>query len=169
MIKYNFNINSHPYQVEVENIQDGKAKVCVNGQEYEVLIEGGAPAQVTRSAKSAEGIGIQPSAVALTGPVGAAASGEASGSVGTVSSIGPKCPGAAVPQGQTGIPAPLPGTITEVLVGPGQSVKKGERVLVLESMKIGNDITSPCDGTVKEILVSQGDSVQEDDILVIIG
>jgi len=41
--------------------------------------------------------------------------------------------------------------------------------LVLESMKIGNDITSPRDGVVKEILVSQGDSVQEDDILVIIG
>ncbi len=159
MIKYNFNINSHPYQVEVENIQDGKAKVCVNGQEYEVLIEGGAPAEVKRGVKPAEGIGLQPSA---TAPF------NSDGSVGTSSSIGPKGP-AAVPQGQTGIPAPLPGTITEVLVGPGQSVKKGERILVLESMKIGNDITSPRDGIVKEILVIQGDSVQEDDILVIIG
>lgn len=162
MIKYNFNINSHPYQVEVENIQDGKAKVCVNGQEYEVLIEGGAPAQVTRSAKSAKGIGIQTNATAQT------AVGMQTGPVGANGSIGPKGQ-AAVPQGQTGIPAPLPGTITEVLVGPGQNVKKGERVLVLESMKIGNDITSPCDGAVKEILVTQGDSVQEDDILVIIG
>ncbi len=166
MIKYNFKINSHPYQVEVENIQDGKAKVCVNGQEYEVLIEGGAPAQVKRFAKSAEGIGIQPNtaaAVNSAGPSGAAASN------GSVSAIGPKGPGTAVPQGQAGIPAPLPGTVTEVLVSPGQSIKKGERVLVLESMKIGNDITSPCDGAVKEILVTQGDSVQEDDILVIIG
>ncbi len=162
MIKYNFNINSHPYQVEVENIQDGKAKVCVNGQEYEVLIEGGAPAEVKRSVKPAEGIGIQPFAPAQT------AVGMQTGPAGANGSIGPKGP-AAVPQGQTGIPAPLPGTITEVLVGPGQSVKKGERILVLESMKIGNDITSPRDGIVKEILVIQGDSVQEDDILVIIG
>ncbi len=164
MIKYNFNINSHPYQVEVENIQDGKAKVCVNGQEYEVLIEGGAPAQVKRSAKTDEGIGLQTSTAVPASPAAQIAPARQAVSVGVA---GPS--GAAVPKGQTGIPAPLPGTITEVLVRSGQSVIKGERVLVLESMKIGNDITSPRDGVVKEILVSQGDSVQEDDILVIIG
>ncbi len=158
MIKYNFTINSHPYLVEVGNIQDGKANVCVNGQDYEVVIEGGAPAQVSRSVKPAEGIGIQASESAPT---------SSARQVDSARPLGPSGP--TVQAGQTGIPAPLPGTITNVLVRIGQSVRKGERVLVLESMKIENDITAAQDGIVKEILVTKGDSVQEDDTLIIIG
>ncbi len=163
MIKYNFNINSHPYQVEVDRLEGDMAKVTVNGQLYEVKIEGGAPAQVKRSVKPAESIGIQTSKAVQaneeTQPVSVGMT--HSGSMAALS-------GAAVPQGRTGIPAPLPGTITEVLVSPGQSVRKGERLLVLESMKIGNDITSPRDGTVTDIPANKGDAVQEDQILVII-
>lgn len=149
MIKYDFTINSNHYQVEVGALQDGRAQVTVNGTAYDVEIEGGVPASVKPAPKAAAGIGIQ-SAPAI--PVQAAPKAEAQG------------PG----EGQIGIPAPLPGTVTNVLVSKGQKVSKGERVLVLESMKIENDITSPQDGTVCEVLAAKGDSVQEDQMLIIV-
>ncbi len=67
------------------------------------------------------------------------------------------------------ISAPLPGTITNVNVKVGQSVKKGEVLVVLEAMKMANDIVSEWDGTVKNILVQQGASVNVGDALVEIG
>ncbi len=157
MIKYNFTINSHPYQVEVNRLEGETAKVTVNGHLYEVKIEGGAAA------------GIKPLSKASPATASSAASPVVSTSpaAGTNQATTP-AKDRSISQGETGVPAPLPGTITEVVVSQGQSIKKGERLLVLESMKIGNDITSPQDGTVKEILISKGDVVQEDQILVII-
>ncbi len=67
------------------------------------------------------------------------------------------------------ISAPLPGTITSVSVKVGQSVKKGEVLVVLEAMKMANDIVSEWDGTVKNVLVQQGASVNVGDALVEIG
>lgn len=67
------------------------------------------------------------------------------------------------------ISAPLPGTITSVNVQVGKSVKKGEVLVVLEAMKMANDIVSEWDGTVKNILVQQGASVNVGDALVEIG
>lgn len=67
------------------------------------------------------------------------------------------------------ISAPLPGTITNVNVKVGQSVKKGEVLVILEAMKMANDIVSEWDGTVKNILVQQGASVNVGDALVEIG
>ncbi len=77
-------------------------------------------------------------------------------------------PAAASVGGKT-ISAPLPGTITNVNVKVGQSVKKGEVLVVLEAMKMANDIVSEWDGTVKNILVQQGASVNVGDALVEIG
>ena len=77
-------------------------------------------------------------------------------------------PAAASVGGKT-ISAPLPGTITNVNVKVGQSVKKGEVLVVLEAMKMANDIVSGWDGTVKNILVQQGASVNVGDALVEIG
>lgn len=62
--------------------------------------------------------------------------------------------------------APLPGTITAVKVANGQAVKKGDVLLVMEAMKMANDITAECDGTVKNVFVQQGASVNVGDALV---
>ncbi len=68
----------------------------------------------------------------------------------------------------TNVPSPMPGTILSVNVAAGQAVKTGEVLLVLEAMKMENDIVAPCDGTVKQVLVSKGSTVNTDDVLVVI-
>ena len=69
----------------------------------------------------------------------------------------------------TAVTAPLPGTITSINVKEGDQVKVGDTVLVMEAMKMANNITAECDGTVKAILVQQGAQVQSGDALVEIG
>ena len=70
--------------------------------------------------------------------------------------------------GGTNVPSPMPGTILSVNVAAGQAVKTGDVLMVLEAMKMENDIVAPCDGTVKQLLVSKGSTVNTDDILAII-
>ena len=72
-------------------------------------------------------------------------------------------PGAGAP-----VKAPLPGVVTKILASEGQAVKKGETVLVLEAMKMENNITAEADGTVSGICVSAGDSVMEGTTLITI-
>ena len=76
---------------------------------------------------------------------------------------------AAAPVGGNKINSPLPGSVISVAVTEGQSVKKGDTLLVLESMKMENPILSDCDGTVTKIAVAAGQSVMQDDLLVVIG
>ncbi|HHV73796.1 MAG TPA: biotin/lipoyl-binding protein [Thermoanaerobacterium sp.] len=64
------------------------------------------------------------------------------------------------------INAPMPGTILDVKVNQGQAVKKGDVLLILEAMKMENEITSPYDGTVISINVSKGASVNTGDVLL---
>lgn len=70
--------------------------------------------------------------------------------------------------GGTNVVSPMPGTILSVNASVGQSVKSGDVLMVLEAMKMENDIVAPCDGTVKQLLVSKGSTVNTDDILAII-
>ena len=65
--------------------------------------------------------------------------------------------------------APLPGLIREVLVSEGDQVKKGQKIMVLEAMKMENEINADSDGTITSLLVSKGDSVQGGDPLATIG
>ncbi|MDF1821278.1 MAG: sodium-extruding oxaloacetate decarboxylase subunit alpha [Alcanivoracaceae bacterium] len=67
------------------------------------------------------------------------------------------------------VPAPLAGNIFKVLVKPGQAVKQGEKILVLEAMKMETDVSAPRDGTVVSVSVKEGDSVAVGDALVTIG
>lgn len=82
----------------------------------------------------------------------------------------PAAPAAAAAPSASGtnVPSPMPGTILSVNVAAGQAVKTGEVLLVLEAMKMENDIVAPCDGTVKQVLVSKGSTVNTDDVLVVI-
>ena len=63
----------------------------------------------------------------------------------------------------------MPGTVLDVKVAQGASVKKGDILLILEAMKMENEILAPCDGTVKQIVAAKGASVNSGDALVVIG
>ena len=64
--------------------------------------------------------------------------------------------------------SPLPGSITKILVTPGQAVKKGETLLMMEAMKMENEIKAEKDGVVAEIKVTVGQNVMNDDVLLTI-
>ena len=66
------------------------------------------------------------------------------------------------------INAPIPGKITQVVASPGQAVKAGEVVLILEAMKMQNEIVAPANGTVKSIAVSAGQTVKTGELLAVV-
>lgn len=145
MKEYRFKINGNPYEVCVDKIENGTATVLVNGAEYSVEIEGQAKAVPAVKAPAA------PAAVQAAAPAAAAA---------------PK----AAPAAGDGAPvkSPLPGVILDVAVKVGDSVKVGDRLVVLEAMKMENNIDSDRAGVVKSIAVNRGDSVLEGDVLLTI-
>ena len=116
-----------------------KYRVTVNGTTYEVDVE-----QVGSEAASVSPVSSAPAAPPVQAPASAPA---ASGN-------GEK------------VVAPMPGTILKVNVMPGSAVKAGDSLLVLEAMKMENDIAAPCDGTIASVSVSQGASVSTGDVLV---
>ena len=140
MKEYKFKIGGKEYNVTV-NPKEGKLfDVTVNGATYEVESEN-AP-------------------VAAPAPQPAAAPAQAA-------------PAAAAPAAKPAgagekVASPLPGVIIEISVKEGQQVKAGQKVAVLEAMKMENEIPAPKDGTVTEILVHKGDTLQEGDPIVTI-
>ena len=70
---------------------------------------------------------------------------------------------------ETGVKAPMPGLIIRVLVEVGDVVERNEKMVILESMKMENELRAPRDGVVTAVTVSAGASVEKDQILVIIG
>lgn len=149
MKEYRFKINGKEYNVAVNSVDGGNASVTVNGVDYNVEMEGGAPA------------GVQPQA-APAAPAPAAA--QASAPQPSQASASPK-PAA----GGKDIVSPLPGVIISVDVKEGAAVKRGQKVAVIEAMKMENEILADCDGTVTAVHVNKGDSVLEDAKIVTIG
>lgn len=78
----------------------------------------------------------------------------------------PAAPKAAGKAGSVSVKAPMPGNIMKVNVKPGDAVKKGDVLLVLEAMKMENDVCSPEDGTVASVEVAKGATVETDALLV---
>ena len=116
-----------------------KYNITVNGNTYEVYVE-------EADASSAP----------VAAPVAATAAPAAKPAA-------PKAAPAAA--GANKVTAPMPGTILQVKVSQGQSVKKGDVICVLEAMKMENDIPAPCDGVIASINVQKGASVGAGDIL----
>lgn len=154
MRKYQYTVEGVDYDVEVQSIEGNTAKVSVNGKPFEVEIKHSV--KVTSALKRTPVVEHVAPSVA-TSPVEAA----------PVSS--PKPAAAAVEPAGTKITAPLPGTITEVNVAVGDSVRQGDTVVVLEAMKMQNSIEADTAGTIKAVNVSKGDTVMEGTVLVVIG
>ena len=113
--------------------------ITVNGKAYAVTVEEGAAAPVAAVPAAAPAPEAAPAPAPAAAPAGAA--------------------------GSVKVTAPMPGKIVGVKAAVGQAVKKGETVLVLEAMKMENDIVAPQDGTVASINVSTGDAVESGAIL----
>lgn len=148
MKQYKYKVNGAQYDVTIDSIRGNVAKVEVNGIPFEVEMQG---STLTEEALPT----IDTTAVGTTvapAPTAAPASAEAPSGAGE----------------GTPVKAPLPGVVTKLLVQVGQAVKKGDVVLVLEAMKMENNITAECDGTVSGIAVSQGASVLEGNVLLTI-
>jgi len=154
-------INGNEYEVEITDVQGKLAKIMVNGEAFEVETEEKLHAMPTHSAPVARPQIAQVAAPVQVAPV-----------VAVAPVVEAKPAAAAAPSaGGSGakVTAPLPGTITEIKCSVGQAVKAGDTVIILEAMKMQNNIEAENDGTVKEILVGKGDSVMEGAPLVVIG
>ena len=81
----------------------------------------------------------------------------------------PAAPAAKTPVGAQAINAPMPGTILAVNVTSGSAVKKGDVLMILEAMKMENEIMAPCDGTVTSVSVTKGAAVESGTLLCTIG
>ena len=121
-----------------------KYNITVNGTTYEVVVE-----EVGGTATASAPVFTAPAA-----PVAAPAAPAA-----------PKAPAATGAMGASKVNAPMPGTILDVKVVAGQSVKKGDVICVLEAMKMENDIPAPQDGVIASINVQKGASVNAGDVL----
>ena len=116
--------------------------VTVNGVAYDVTVE-----ETAGGAVAAPAAAPAPAAPAAPAPAPAPA---------------------AAPAGSTGavaVNAPMPGNILDVRVKPGDSVKAGDTLLILEAMKMENEISAPQDGTIASVNVSKGDTVNSGDLL----
>ena len=153
MKEYKFKINGKDYAVAIGEAEGKMLTVNVNGADYQVELENAPAAQVA----SAEGAAPSVANKKVDAPSGAAPSANAAASA-------PKASGAGVT-----IKSPLPGIIISVDVKEGQAVKRGQKVAVIEAMKMENDILAESDGTVTAIHVSKGDSVLEGADIVTIG
>lgn len=153
MKQYKYTINGAQFDVTIDSIVGSKAKVEVNGIPFEVEMQGSSLVEEALPTVSTE------AAAASAAPAAAPAAEPAAPAAAAKSG-----PGAGAP-----VKASLPGVVTKILVKEGQGVKKGETVLVLEAMKMENNITAEADGTVTGICVSAGDSVMEGTTLITIG
>ena len=129
-----------------------KYLVTLNGKTYEVEVEE-TDAVLT----------------AVTDAQPAAASAAPSPAPVPASASAPAAPQPLLPAEGQAVRAPMPGNILSVSVAQGQNVKSGTVLMILEAMKMENEIVAPCDGTVKQLLVAKGSVVDTDAVLAVIG
>lgn len=125
-----------------------KYLIKVNGNQYEVEVEEVKTAESAQPAKAAA-----PATAPKAAPVAAPKAQPAVSSDNAA-------------QGSTVIKAPMPGTILKVNVNAGDTVKKGQVLLILEAMKMENELTAPTDGKVATVNVAKGSAVNVGDVLV---
>lgn len=143
MNEYKIKINGNEYVVAIKDTDGEKAVVSVNGSEYNIEME--------------KKIGVKPvqKIAQPTVPVNAAP-------------VAPKAAPRPAAGAGTGVTSPLPGVILDVYVKEGDVVKAGQKVVMLEAMKMENIIEAEQDGTVSKVNVSKGNNVLEGDVLITI-
>ena len=139
MKEFKFIIDGHKFSTTVNELEGNLAEVTVNGTTFKVEIEKEQPAAAAPRATAQKVVSAAQQAAA-----------PAAGGVQVVKS-------------------PLPGSVIKVTVSEGQAVKKGDTLLILESMKMENPVLAEQDGTVKQIAVSAGQNVMQDDLLMVLG
>ena len=142
MKEFEFTINGNKYSVEIKNFESNVATVEVNGTPYDVEIhkemkQPKTPTLVRKEVKSQKG-----------------------------SEASQKQQAEGSSSGGHQVNAPLPGTILDIHIKPGDQIKKGQNLITMEAMKMENSVLAEKDGTVKEIKVSEGDNVLQDDLLI---
>ena len=147
--EFSFKINGAEYKCAVEEIEAGLTEVTVNGKKYTVETE----KPVAPAPKAA------PAAAPKAAPAPAPAAPKAAPAA-------PKAAPAAAAGAQ--VKSPLPGSVVKVCVNEGQDVKKGDTLLILESMKMENPILAEQDGKVAQVAVAAGQTVMQDDLLVVL-
>ena len=162
MKKYQYKVQGVDYEVEIAEVEGKIARVNVNGIPFEIEMQKPinaakhpALAATKRTAPVAPAAAPAPAAT----PAPAAANAPSSAATATNAAAGAGTP----------IKAPLPGTITEVKVAVGQQVNVGDTVIVLEAMKMQNNIEAETAGQVTSILINKGDTVMEGTVLLTIG
>lgn len=137
MKNFKFTINGNDYEVEIKDFEGNQAQIEVNGTAYTVEVH----REIHRTKT--------PTLIRAHVPVS------------DKNKIEKREKGDAVP-----IVAPLPGNIIEIFVSPGDVIKKGQPLLVMEAMKMENKILSEKEGVVESVRVSPGESVLQGDILI---
>jgi glutaconyl-CoA/methylmalonyl-CoA decarboxylase subunit gamma len=145
MRKFKFAINGNQYQAEIVSIEDNIAEVDINGTVYTVEVDKNL--QPTKTPKLVRSVSVpstdvHPSVAKTSSP--------------------------SAPKGGGTIKSPLPGVIIELHVKEGDTVKIGQKLLVLEAMKMENNIEADKEGRIASINKQKGDSVMEGDILIVI-
>ncbi|RIH64339.1 acetyl-CoA carboxylase biotin carboxyl carrier protein subunit [Mariniphaga sediminis] len=141
MKKYKFTISGHDYDVHIKDIEDNIAEVDVNGTHYEVVVHNEIKTSKTPRL-------VRKPLEKLPGE-GQIKKKETSG--------------------KFEVTAPLPGTILKLNVAVGDVVAEGQNVLVMEAMKMENQVQTTKGGEVLSVKVNVGDAVQQDDVLLEIG
>jgi biotin carboxyl carrier protein len=146
MKNFKFTINGNEYDTEIVSIEDNIAEIVVNGTTYSVEIE--QKLQSVKTPKLMRSVAVP--------------STDSHPSVSKTASP-------SAPKGTGSIKSPLPGVILDIYVREGDSVKIGQKLLMLEAMKMENNINADKEGRVASIKISKGDNVMEGDILIVIG
>lgn len=143
MKTYKFKINGKEYKAEIKNDEGKTVELEINGKTYSVELEKQEVKKPT-----------------FNRPAATPAASE------SVVEDAPKKSSSNA--GAGAIKSPLPGTILDVFVNVGDSVKSGQKLVLLEAMKMENQIDSDRNGVVKEVHVRKSDVIMEDDVLVVI-
>ncbi len=138
-MKYNITVGEKTYEVEIEDINKRPVIARVDGEVFEVLVERG---ETTPAAQAAAPVDLTAKKAAVTSAP------------------------SRVESAANALVSPLPGTVVEVFVKPGEEVEAGQVVLIVEAMKMKNSIRSVRSGTVKNVLVSAGQTVAHKQALV---
>lgn len=136
MKKFNFTIHGNKYEVDILSVEENIAEVEVNGTTYKVEVD-----KVIQQTKTPKLVRAKAQPVVEEPSKSSAATGGV-------------------------IKSPLPGVVLNIFVKVGDTVKIGQKIMLLEAMKMENNLDSDRDGKVKAILVNQGDAIMEGDPLI---